>query len=74
MDYACADGSRIGVGYPSDDIIRVRTSAGRNLVLTRTETASGVRFTDGQHNIWNKGDDIMWSEGSTQDALLCRKG
>ncbi|MCM0755703.1 MliC family protein [Desulfovibrio aminophilus] len=65
--YTCEDGSSFSAVFDNaagpDGVVILTFPDGVTLTLPRAVSGSGIRYTDGKHEFWGKGDQASWAIG-----------
>lgn len=65
--YTCEDGSSFSAVFDNaagpDGVVILIFPDGAALTLPRAVSGSGIRYTDGKHEFWGKGDQASWTIG-----------
>lgn len=65
--YSCDDGTAFSAVFDHaagpDGVVILTFPDGVALTLPRALSASGIRYTDGKHEFWGKGEQASWTIG-----------
>lgn len=68
VEYSCANGAKLTVSYYKDSAVVKGMINGSdiNWSLPQVEAASGIRYSDGKHQVWSKGKSAHVEPGDGQ--------
>lgn len=68
VEYSCTGGAKLTVSYYKDSaVVRgIINGIDVNWSLPQVEAASGIRYSDGKHQVWSKGKSAQVDPGDGQ--------
>ena len=70
--YECGQGTRLKVDSLPGGAVQVQMNGDKPIVLPREKSASGAKYSNGQHVFWSKGDEASWTVGRMV-PMQCRQ-
>lgn len=68
VEYSCVNGAKLTVSYYKDSAVVKGIINGSEVSwsLPQVEAASGIRYSDGKHEVWSKGKSAQVNPGDGQ--------